>query len=780
MNSLPVRVIVAFLFFLSGLAALIYQVAWQRLLVVFAGGDVYSITLIVTAFMTGLGAGSLTGGVLADRSTPLRNLMLFGAAESLIAIFGLASKALYYDLLYLQFGGVVDSRVLTALVLLLSLLIPTFLMGVSLPLLARAMIHDLPEAAVKTGWLYGVNTLGAAMGALAATWMLMPQHGIEGSIYRAAMLNALCALVVVPLVLCRHKPVPMNTAPEPSAVPPSILEAPWNLKRCLLIYALSGFIALALEMVWFRLLGGMLKSTAFTFGTLLALYLTGVGAGSLAGTKLAARCHRPGAVFLWLQTSTVLYAGLITAAMLAAVHHWSPLREVRRYFDSYEPVDANTALLLIQKWWDGTALPEELAVVWIFPTLHFGLPLLMIGPPTFLMGLSFPLLQKVAHSDLASVGRRIGWIQSANIAGSMMGAVTVSTCLLPLLGTAVTLSCLVVLSAVFGWLAVRSMGMRPAFHAVWITLILATVVFIPDQRTLWARAHGTTPERIHLAEDGAGVSLLKKPAPDESPGAPTVVFVNGIGQSWIPFGGVHSLLGALPTLLHPRPEEIAIIGLGSADTLFSALARYETREVVCIEIVGAQFDTLRAHAAGTDYAALGHALDDPRVRHVKGDGRLHLMTTGQRFDIIEADALRPTSAHSGTLYSEEYFSLLSQRLKPGGYAVTWSPTQRVHDTFVKVFPHVLSVGPILIGSNESIEIDAASLQSRLGYLEVRQHFRSAGIDIRALLAPILDAGVTAFGPEYDRSRLIDTNTDVFPKDELSLPALWGQAQAEGR
>jgi predicted membrane-bound spermidine synthase len=765
MTTLPVRLWVAFLFFLSGFAALVYQVAWQRLLVVFAGGDVLAITIIVTAFMAGLGCGSFFGGVLADQGTQRRNLLLFGAAEALIAIFGLVSKPLFYDLLYLKFGGIADSRLLTAAVLMLALLIPTFLMGMSLPLLARAMIHDLPGAAVKTGRLYGVNTLGAAAGALITTWMLLPLHGMEGAIRHAAVLNGVCAAGILPLLWLRIK--------EAGEAKPAVKqdESGWSLRRCLMIYALSGFIALALEMLWFRLLGVMLKSTAFTFGTLLAVYLGGIGAGSLTGTLLAPRVRRPARWFLALQCGIGVYAGLITTVVLAEVNQWPPLEWVRLYLDSYEPVDANTAVQLLQQWWSGVLSPQEAGMARIFPSLHLGLPLLLIGPPTLLMGLSFPLLQKAAQSDLALVGRRVGWIQTANIAGSMLGAVLVSTCLLPLFGTAMTLRLLVALCGVFGLLAL-SQAQWP-FKLVFAVIMLACIALIPDQRTLWARAHGTTPDRIHLAEDGAGVSVLKKPVPGDA-NAATMVFVNGIGQSWIPFGGVHTALGALPTLLHPKPEEIAIIGLGSGDTLFSAASRIETREIVCVEIIGAELETLRQHAAESSYAGLHTLLEDGRIRHVIGDGRQFLMTTSQRFDIIEADALRPTSAHSGNLYSEEYFRLLLSRLKPGGYAVTWAPTKRVHDTFVSVFPHVLSLPHILIGSNQPIPWDVAALRLRLSHLELRHHYAAAGVDLPGLLLPFLapETPVRAFSPEFDRSRLMDLNTDVFPRDELSLPALW--------
>jgi spermidine synthase len=195
---------------------------------------------------------------------------------------------------------------------------------------------------------------------------------------------------------------------------------------------------------------------------------------------------------------------------------------------------------------------------------------------------------------------------------------------------------------------------------------------------------------------------------------------------------------------------------------------------VCIEIVGAQLATLQEHARTTPYPALRGLLSDPRVEHIAGDGRLHLMRSGRRYDIIEADALRPTSAHSGNLYSEEYFRLVASRLKPGGYAVTWSPTQRIHDTFVRVFPHVLTWGYVVLGSQEPIVFSPEEVEKRAADPAVRAYFRQAGLDPAKLLAPFLGGKARRvwIGPEFDRSTLRDVNTDVFPKDEFALPALW--------
>ncbi len=244
--------------------------------------------------------------------------------------------------------------------------------------------------------------------------------------------------------------------------------------------------------------------------------------------------------------------------------------------------------------------------------------------------------------------------------------------------------------------------------------------------------------------------------------------MNGVGQSVIPYGDIHTALGAVPALVHPNPRNVAIIGLGSGDTVYAAAARPETATITCIEIVRPQLATLRQLAGRDTYAALPALLADPRVTHVSGDGRAYLLRTPQRFDVIEADALRPTSAYSGNLYSEAYFTLLKNRLTPNGLAATWVPSKRVHDTFVRVFPYGVSLPGILLGSSQPFDIDRALVAARVADPRVREHFRRAGVDIEALARQYLDGPSARFGPDFDRTTLRDLNTDLFPKDEFDL------------
>lgn len=758
-------------FFTSGFAALLYQVIWQRLLAIFSGADVYSATLIVAAFMGGLGAGNLAGGHLADRVSPRTSLLLFGGAELAIGAFGLFSAAFFYGFLYQELGHLQFAPGVMGGLLFASLLWPTFFMGASLPLLARTLTDRIERAGTIVGALYGFNTLGAAIGAFVSTWWLLPTLGLDGSLRVGAILNFACAAALVPLALMfaagrGGASVAVHQA-EPAAgmVPAASGDVRFGFWTWALLFGFSGLLALSVEIVWFRLLGVMMKSTAFTFGTLLSLYLTGLGAGALAGSRIARRVRRPGIAFLGLQAGAILCAGGLLALFANVVDGAGWLWA---YLGSYEPMDVRESVAGLAASGGPSALSMK------FLALYFIVPALLVIPPTFLMGCSFPLLQQAIQTDTARLGRRVGLLLFANIVGTVLGSVLTGWVLLDRLGAAGTFRLLVAASGVFVWLRLRhATFLRPsaqrgrylpalAATAGVFVLVVPMLVFLPDSETLWARLHGTIPGRIIAGEDGSGVSVIKTVSDRTA-----VVFVNGLGQSQLPYGDVHTALGALPAFVHPDPKAAAIIGLGSGDTVYAAAGRLELEQITCVEIVRPQLETLQRLHQVFQYGGLSGLLGNPRIEHLFGDGRAFLMRGGRMFDIIEADALRPSSAYSGNLYSDAYFSLLRDRLKPNGLAATWSPTARVNASFVRVFPYVVSLPGILLGSRDPIVIDRDAIDARMADPRVRDYYAAAGIDIAALMAQYLAAPVI-LGPDAARATLTDFNTDLFPKDEYDL------------
>jgi predicted membrane-bound spermidine synthase len=187
------------IFGLSGLAALMYQVVWQRMLTIYSGADVHSATIVVAAFMAGLGRGSLTGGAWADRVSARTSVLVFGASELATGAFGSISAWLYYGVLYERVSLWQLGTWSTATILFVTLLWPTFFMGVSLPLLARGLAAHRGAVASRVTALYGVNTAGAAVGALVTTWVLIPRVGMSGTIHVAVLVNVLCGVMAIPL-----------------------------------------------------------------------------------------------------------------------------------------------------------------------------------------------------------------------------------------------------------------------------------------------------------------------------------------------------------------------------------------------------------------------------------------------------------------------------------------------------------------------------------------------------------------------------------------------------
>jgi spermidine synthase len=728
-------------FFLSGAAALVYQVVWQRILTLHTGIGVVSVALIVAAFMAGLGLGSHLGGVLSARVSPRRALRLFALVEVAVGLFAAASSRLYYDGLGAVAAGLYRTTAGAALAHFLAFLLPTTLMGMSLPFLVRGTVRDAGSASRVIGGLYGVNVLGAAAGALLAPWVLVRHLGMEGAALAGTAANLLAAAAAL---AAGHREA--TGRPEVPAPPRAVTAESGSLRLWTVLYATSGLLALSLEVVWFRLVDVGVKSTAFTFGTVLCLYLLGLGAGSLVGGFRASGLTRPLQAFLDYQLLLLTLAGC-SVALLAWLPPGFP---VYRWFVDYWGHDA--FFQLGADWNAGT-----------LARLYGLLPVALFGAPTVLMGLSFGALQRAVQDDPATSGRKVGLLQAANIAGCTAGSLVTGLVLLERIGTASTLRVVVAAGGlVFLVARARSAGASRGLvaRAAAIGLVLLA---LPSNDRLWKRLHGVTVDEppSFIGEDASALSVIV-------PGVEWRwrVTVNGLPHSWLPYEGIHTLLGAVPALIHPDPEDVAVIGLGSGETAWAVACRKETRALRVYEIAAAQPRLLREVSAVAPFAGLVELLSDPRVIMEAADGRRALARDDRRYDIVQVDAMFRTSAGSGNLYSVEFFRLCASRLKPGGLVCTQKPSRRVGLTFAEALPYALDFGNIVVGSNDPIVIDTAAWEARLLSPEVTRRFDAATIEgIRARLE---DAVPVRRNP----APRIGLNLDLFPRDEFATPAGW--------
>src|SRR5262245_57445933 len=302
-GDVPHRRLVVALFAVTGFSALCLQVVWQRVISIHGGVDLFSSATVVAAFMAGLGLGNLVGGTLADRLGPRRSILAFAVANLGIGLFGWASIAIFYDG-YQALAAHVQSLPAAFAFHFVLLVVPTTLMGLSLPLLSRGVVRNVGEAAPVVGRLYAANTLGAAVGAAVAGWLLLGNLGFDGTVRLASSLNLVAAMIV--FALWRNAPRESATGAAPAAAardasPRGAAFAAGRVGPWLALYAATGAAALALEVVYFRLVDGIMRSNSYTFAHVLTLYLLLFGAGVAAAGERARRSVRPDAAFLWVQ-----------------------------------------------------------------------------------------------------------------------------------------------------------------------------------------------------------------------------------------------------------------------------------------------------------------------------------------------------------------------------------------------------------------------------------------------------------------------------------------------
>jgi hypothetical protein len=504
-------------------------------------------------------------------------------------------------------------------------------------------------------------------------------------------------------------------------------------------------VIVALEILWVRVLGQVGQFHAYLFPTVLGVFLLADGLGMAVAARMVRRMRDPRPAFFLAQSG-----GFVLGAALLLTLWW------------VLPLPPLGGMLMPDHWRLG-GRPFTATMLLI---------VLVVAPPSFLIGMTFPFVQRAVQQDLASVGARVGWVQLANILGNAAGSVLTGLVALHLLGTAGTLALIGALSLALalGWLAwARGAARWPAAAAA--AGCAAALALVPANAEFWRRAHGLVPGVAHAwGEDRSGVAFwrddaLRRPGPVER----GPFFIMGHSQATIPFTARHMVLGAAGPLLHPAPRQVFAVGIGSAGTPWGAAAVPEVETLRAVEVIAPVLDALRQHAASRPDGAVAALLADPRVRLEAGDGRRALARSpAGAWDVIQADAIYPQTSHSGLLYSREYLELVRSRLAPGGLAVQWAPSWAVAETFVAVFPHVVMLRPadILIGSDSPIPQAQARLLARLSDPAVLARLAPGNPEAVATLAAEVAGEVLEWTPATPRGPA--PLTDMLPRDEFFL------------
>ncbi len=743
------RALLFAVFAVTGFSALTLQVVWQRVMTLHAGVDLFSFTTVVAAFLAGLGVGSLLGGVLADRIGPRRSLLAFAASNAGIGVFAWFSLWLFYDV-YKSAVPHLDGTLAAFAFHFVLLVIPTTLMGLSLPLVSRGLVDRIEEAGPMVGRLYAVNTLGAGLGAGTSGWILIGSLGFVGVVRLAGTLNLLAAVSILTLwrAASRARAAPSRAEPAPATA--GSRTWPWFL-----VYGLTGAVALGLELVFFRLVDALMRSNSYTFGHVLALYLLLFGTGAAVASRLVARVRRPDRWFLGIQFAVGVLALLGPLVLV----------ELPKRLGVYGPLESHFAI-------DGynvggyrfDSLREILRVGFV----HVAGPLLIMGAPVLAMGASFPFVQRLVAERVDTLGRRTGLLLLTNIAGNVTGTLVVGFVAIDRLGTSGTPRLLAVLLLLPG-LAAAPMAprdwRRPAFAAGAAALLLGLTAVFPSNFRLWAYFHSAPLDDFALAEDRACVNALKKVEGDD------FLFVNATSQNGHPFDDFHVLVGLLPALIHPDPGHAMAVGLGIGATPYGISRDPRVDRLDVVEICGGEIDLLEA-LAERGAVEIARLLDDPRVDIHVGDGRKFLLSSEERFDVLTVDVVRPQAAFSGNLYSVEFYELLNSRLAPGGVVSQWLATPRVLNSATEVFPHVLRIivphyegSQFMVAGRQPIVWDRDKVLERFRALQPSLSFSPEQAASITNFLSNLEPGEVSVVRQLDDEHL---NHDLAPRDEYFL------------
>ncbi|MFN8532289.1 MAG: fused MFS/spermidine synthase [Dehalococcoidia bacterium] len=695
---------------LTGASGLIYQVIWFRILGLTFGVTVQATSAVLAAFMGGLALGSLLTARLGNRiGNPLR---AYAIAEIVIGLSGFASLGAFDALqpLYRWLAmNVTDSLpVLTTARFGLAfaiMLVPTTLMGATLPLVVSATVTRSTFAAKHIGMLYAGNTAGAIAGAFFAGFYLIGIFGLTVTTGVAAAFNLVAGAI---WLLLSGSTTSVASAESTESTAQSLADEPAVSKRLattvIVAYAVSGFIALAYEVVWTRVLAGIFPGNVYAFTLMLCAILFGIAAGSWLVTPLLGRRWNWPVVFAALEGLLALF-GLLSIVVLA--NAYSIERALRGLLGQQDQV------LLGEPWFMGL----------------FGL--LAIGPAALVMGALFPVAVRIVGAGHADGGRRIGLVYGGNVLGAIAGSLATGLLLIPWLGAQRALWLLAAGNLLAGAAVLAIVPVRPARRVaagLAAALIAAAAIWVtPDlYRTLFA----TIPwnERTIWYDEGQDATVRVSSYYADNA---RVLYINSEHQGTDQGSGLyfHYRLGHLGPLLHPAPRDVLVIGMGVGATP-GAAAVHNGSQVHVVELYPGVVEAARLFQ---------HANYDvhnrPNVSVEVNDGRNFLLLTRRKFDVIEADPILPTNAGAANLYSADYYKLARTALKDDGLMVQWlnntlpgNAYRMMLRAFLDAFPYATlwEDGSILVGSPQPIAIDPDVIARKFDDPELRAALATIG------------------------------------------------------
>jgi spermidine synthase len=767
------RVVIYLCFFLSGAAALLYEIVWQRMLTLVFGLSTMSVAAVLSAFLGGLAIGARLTGPIADRTK--RPVRLYALIEICIAAIGLASLFFIppvmkiFALVYAMIEpGWLVSNLIRFILSCIAIGIPSILIGATVPLMTRIAARHAGSTAIGFGGCYAVNVAGSVCGAMLGGFLLMPNLGIEGSLFCAVAGNCIIFLMAYWLPNGAEQAAPVNTPSSTSQDPISIAVQPGQAAAmagyhfppslaCTLAL-LTGALALAYEIAWIRILAIFTLNSVYVFTMVVSVYLTALAIGSALVWMLVR--------FRWFDRLSMLAITQLLQALLVPV--------LLYYAPEASKLDVTSQF----------TTPAEILLI------EYKLVALVVFVPTLLIGFTLPLLVSLAEQRVDQSGHLVGRIYAWNTAGSILGSALTGVLLIPLLGIR---GCLLLLAA--GNLTVVAItailksdsrawfrGLTPASAALF-TIMLA---FLPATTRYFVplKTRTQTESIVYYAEGPSATVHVAEYRDHNGENSHRALYVDSksVAGTYDDIVTDQKMLAHLPLLLHPDPKRTLTVGFGTGGTSYSML-QYKIR-VECVEIeprVPEAYDVFKSE----NHGQVGPNHNSIHFRLILDDARAWLTVAPYRYDVIVTDLTSIQYRGNSNLYTTGAFRLMQQQLNPGGIGSAWVPITGITPealkviirTFKSVFEHT-SVWymvnlptdfVILIGTEQPLDYPLDNIEQRMQIPLVQRDLATIGMnDPYKLAACLLLAGddvdtYVGTGPVHtDYRPLLDYLTHASP------------------
>jgi len=745
MRPSSVKTLLLLLFTFSGITGLIYEVAWSKYLTSFLGSTAYSNMIVLSSFMAGLAAGAFYLGKIADGvKNPLR---LYALLELSIGAYCIAYPFLHnigeHGFVFIAQSAHMAPAgsallLLKFLISITLLIVPTFLMGGTLPILVRFFSTNLRDVGHDVAMLYAVNSLGAILGAGLGGFFLIQAFTLDGAVWIAAAMNLLIG--VAGMWLARSATIAASGEQRAMQEEETPKFSPALARLAWIVAGISGFVAMLYELAWTRFLLPILGSSTYSFSVMLIAFISGIALGSWIVSKIVRRMKNLFLLLVICQIGTAVF-------MLLSL----PLYERLPYI--LWKLSSNLAM-------NASSFPVFLVLEFFFCFM------LMIVPTTF-SGMSLPIASRIASRDLARVGKLVGNVFSINTVGTVLGALATGLVFIPQFGVKHAMEIGIYVNALLGIILLfrtRQVSSRIRFG---LTIVLAG--FIVGWQVLFPTWNVNIANlgvfRVLSHRPPASFDAYKNTLEGKSTllwyreGLTAAVSVremeNGDGkkQKTLSINGkadastyadiqTQILLGQLPLLLWPDSGKALVIGLGSGITAGSML-QHPLQSLDCVEISP---EVVECNSFFSEENH--HLLQDPRLKMYIEDGITFLEMTNDTYNYIVSEPSNPWIAGIGNLFTVEFFELCKQRLKPDGVLVQWFHLYEMNDdvfklvvrTMTKSFPYVTAWAPsgvdiIFLASRAPLTLDGERLRNLFQDPSIsRELARISIMDIPSLLA----------------------------------------------